>query len=116
MRLSRANVSLTARNGGENRNLTTDAKGACRFQGLVDGEYLVQGEAPGFEASTPQAVEVKGDTLSEVTVSLGIAQVRTSVIVTAAGTPQSTDEVSKALTVVDGDTIDLRADSRWARH
>lgn len=105
-----ATISLTSRNGGENRNLTTDANGSCRFQSVAEGQYLVQGEAPGFDASRPQLVELTSEGLREITISLGVAQVRTSVTVTAAGTPQSTDEVSKALTVVDGDTINLRAD------
>jgi vitamin B12 transporter len=105
-----ANISLVSRNGGENRNLTTDANGACHFQEVPPGQYLIQGEAPGFDPSKPQPVDLKTDELREVDLSLGIAQVRSSVSVTASGTPQSTDEVSKALTVVDGETISLRAD------
>jgi len=62
----------------------------------------------------PKIVVVKNDAKDaapiDVTLSLGVEQVRTSVVVTASGTPQTTDEVSKALTVVDGDTIGLRAD------
>jgi outer membrane cobalamin receptor len=53
---------------------------------------------------------VKGEGLTEVMISLGVEHVRSSVVVTASGTPQTTDEVSKALTVVDGDTINRRAD------
>jgi outer membrane receptor protein involved in Fe transport len=108
--IANATISLISRDGGENRNLTTDVNGACRFQGIAAGQYLIQGEAPGFDASKPQAVELKGQELKEVDLSLGIAQVRSSVTVTASGTAQSTDEVSKALTVVDGETISLRAD------
>jgi vitamin B12 transporter len=104
-----AAISLVSREG-ENYSLTTNAGGMCRFHDLADGRYLLQGEAAGFDASQPQSLEFKGDASKEVTLSLGIAQVRTSVTVTAAGTAQSTDEVSKALTVVDGETMSLRAD------
>ncbi|MCU1258835.1 MAG: Outer rane receptor for ferrienterochelin and colicin [Bryobacterales bacterium] len=108
--ISAATISLVSRNGGENRNLTTDVSGSCRFHGIPAGQYLIQGEAAGFDSSKPQAVDLKGDELMEVELSLGIAHVRASITVTASGTPQSTDEVSKALTVVDSEMINLRAD------
>jgi len=105
-----ATISLISRNGSRNRSLSTDANGSCRFIGVAAGQYFASGEAPGFDASAPQSIEVKSEGLTEVALSLGLAQVRSSVVVTASGTPQSTDEVSKALTVVGSDTIDLRAD------
>lgn len=108
-----ATVSLISRHG-ERRVLTTDIAGSCRFTALAAGPYLVQGEAPGFDASAPRAVTLKTDGSPELALSLGVAQVRSSVVVTASGTIQTTDEVSKALTVVDGDTISLRADKTMA--
>src|SRR5204863_3089481 len=50
----------------------------------------------------------------ELTLSLGVAQVRSSVVVTSSGTVETTDEVSKALTVVDGETMSLHADKTMA--
>ncbi len=108
-----ATISLIPRNGGESRNLTTDSNGSCRFTGVAEGQYFVQGEAAGFDVSAPQLVELKGENLTEVSLSLGVAQIRTSVVVTASGTPQTTDEISKAFTVVDGATIDLRANKSF---
>jgi len=107
-------ISLISRNGAQNRSLSTDANGSCRFIGVPAGQYFAAGEAPGFDASAPQSIEVKSEGLAEVALWLGLAQVRSSVVVTASGTPQSTDEVSKALTVVSSDTIDLRADRSLA--
>jgi vitamin B12 transporter len=103
-----ATVSLTARDG-ERHIVTTDAVGVCRFTGLSAGQYLLEAMAPGFDTSAPQPVNLKSDGVLDVSVSLGIPQVRNSVVVTASGTTQTTDEVSKALTVVDGATIVLRA-------
>ncbi len=103
-----ATVSLTSRNGGPDRVSSSDEKGLCRFEQIVAGPYFVRAEALGFDASNPRAVDA--GTGTEVTIQLGVAQVRTSVTVTASGTPQSTDEVSKALTIADGDTIALRGD------
>lgn len=104
-----ATVHLMARDG-ERQTLTTDATGSCRFHTVAAGEYFVQGEAAGFDASALRPVALKGVENVEVALSLGVAQVRDSVVVTASGTPQTTDEVSKALTVVDSSTITLRAD------
>jgi len=104
-----ATVSLVSRNSGEIRKLTTGANGVCHFTGVEEGEYFVQGEAAGFDTSAPQLVALKGEA-NEVSLSLGLAQVHSSVVVTASGTPQTTAEVAKALTVVDAETISLRAD------
>src|SRR5258708_36845946 len=76
-----ATISLISRNGGENRKLTTDANGSCRFQTVANGQYLLQSEAFGFDASRPQLLELRSDELSELTISLGVAQVRASVSV-----------------------------------
>jgi len=110
-----AAVRLISKYDGDNRTLTTDSNGACRFTGVAPGQYFLVSDAPGFDASAPQSVEVKSEGLksgaiAQVTISLGVEQVHSSVVVTASGTPQTTDEVSKALTVVDGDTINRRAD------
>jgi vitamin B12 transporter len=104
-----ATVSLISRDG-ERRTLTTDSSGACRFTALAAGEYFVQGDAAGFDASQPRLVELKSDSNVDVTLPLGLPEVKSSVVVTASGTPQSTDEVSKALTVIDSDTMTLRTD------
>src|SRR5215469_11190614 len=102
-----ATVSLVSR-GGERQALTSDQTGRCEFANLAAGEYLLQADARGFEASAPHAVQLPST--EAATVTLGVAQIRSTVVVTASGTPQTTDEVAKALTVVDGSTIALRQD------
>jgi iron complex outermembrane receptor protein len=102
-----ATVSLVSR-GGERQARTADQSGGCEFANAVAGEYLVLAEAAGFDASAPQAVQLPAN--NAVTITLGVAQIRSTVVVTASGTPQTTDEVAKALTVVDGGTIALRQD------
>src|SRR5215471_6316349 len=103
-------VSLIARDG-ERRVLTTDAAGKCRFTNLPAGQYFLEGAAAGFDTSAARPLDIKGEG-GELTIdlALGIAQVHTSVVVTASGTTQTTDEVSKALTVVSADTISQRVD------
>jgi iron complex outermembrane receptor protein len=104
-----ATVSLISRDGAR-RVATTDAAGASRFTGVAPGEYLLDAAAVGFRASSPQTVSLDAKAEVPVTISLGLAEIRSTVVVTASGTPQTTDEVSKSLTVVDASTIDLRAD------
>jgi vitamin B12 transporter len=104
-----ATVALISADGGR-RAATADAAGTCRFAAVAPGQYFVQAEAAGFDASTPQSIDWKDDGNVEVTLSLGVAQVHSSIVVTASGTSQSTDELSKALTVVDGSAIGLRDD------
>src|SRR5579883_2550805 len=104
-----ATVSLISR-GGESKTLTADAEGGCEFLQAADGDYFVQAGAPGFAASAPRAVRLPTGDDAAMVISLGLAQVRSEVVVTASGTPQSTDEVSKALTVVDRGAMELRAD------
>ena len=88
-----ATVSLISQDG-EAQALTTDSAGSCRFT-AAPGHYLLSAVAAGFDASVPQQVEVLRESDSPVTISLGIAQVRSTVVVTASGTPQTTDEVSR---------------------
>lgn len=106
-----AAVALISR-AGDRQTLTTTTEGRCEFTGAAPGEYLLQAEAPGFDPSAPRSVEVPAS--DAVTLTLGVAQLRSTVVVTASGTPQTTDEVAKALTVVDGATIAQRADASIA--
>src|SRR5882757_9194752 len=82
-------ISLISRTGDDSRSLTADASGSCSFQGVAAGEYLILAEAPGFDASGPQTVVLNGEDVTRQTIVLGIAQVRSSVTVTASGTAQS---------------------------
>jgi iron complex outermembrane receptor protein len=102
-------VTLTSRSA-ERWTATTDAAGSCTFAAPPAGQYFAEAAAAGFDAATPQTIDVHAGAPTEISIALGLASVRSSVVVTASGTPQSTDEVSKSLTVVDRDTTTLRVD------
>jgi len=102
-------VNLTSRNA-ERWTATTDSGGTCTFPAAPSGQYFVDATAANFDASSPRVIEVQQGEAAEVSIALGVAAVRSTVVVTASGTPQSADELSKSLTVVDSDTITLRAD------
>jgi vitamin B12 transporter len=85
---------------------TTDASGAYRFEKLAPGEYLIEAQASGFESAEGKPVTVSQTTTYDI--SLEVSGVRSTVVITASDTPQTVDEVSKALTVVDSREIDER--------
>src|SRR6267378_4289270 len=109
-----ATVKLYAREGGFRLTTTTDSTGAYRFEKLAPGEYLVEAEAEGFASASAQRVTVKRGQAATLDIPLELAGVRSTVVVTASDTPQSVDEVSKAVTVVDRQEIDERDESAIA--
>jgi iron complex outermembrane receptor protein len=104
-----ATVTLYARERpAESIQTVTDGTGAYRFERLAPGEYLIAAEASGFARTAAQQVRVESGGSPTLDISLEIAGVREEVVVTAAGTPQAVDEVSKAITVVDQRELDER--------
>jgi iron complex outermembrane receptor protein len=108
LEVSGADVALYARSGGTRLAATTDAAGMYRFDRLPAGEYLVQAEAKGFSPTAATAVRVDGAGESRIDISLQLAGVRDTVVVTASGTPQFSDEISKVITVVDDRDLEQR--------
>ena len=96
-----ASVTLFSRSGGATAATTSDAAGAYRFDGLPAGDYLLRAEAPGFAVFLADDVRLAGGAAQSRDVSLQLAGVREQVVVTASGTSQSLEEVSKAVTVID---------------
>lgn len=86
----------------------TDAAGAYRFERLAPGEYILEVEARGFAPAAAQAITVERDAAATLDVRLEVAGVSAEVVVTAADTPQTVDEVSKAVTTVTGREIEER--------
>ena len=104
-----ATVTLHSRERPTERIETvTDQTGAYHFTRLAPGTYLIEAEAPGFARATAQELRVESGAGSTLDISLEIAGVSEEVVVTASGTAQSVDEVSKAITVVDEKEIDER--------
>ena len=87
---------------------TTDSSGAYNFKHLASGEYLVEAEASGFALATAQLVTATRGQITTLDIALQLSGLRSSVVITASDTPQTVDEVSKALTVVDNQEIEER--------
>jgi len=96
-----ASVTLLARERTQLRfSTTTDAAGAYRFERLAPGEYLVETEAAGFARGAVREVRVGRGEAATLDVRLEVAGVSAEVVVIAADSAQTDDEVSKAVTVV----------------
>ncbi|HKP38270.1 MAG TPA: TonB-dependent receptor [Pyrinomonadaceae bacterium] len=93
---------------------TTDSTGTYRFEKLAPGEYLIEASASGFASATAQEATVEQGKTTTLDISLELSGVRSTVVVIASDTPQTVDEVSKAVTVVDGQGIDERDESAIA--
>ncbi len=81
---------------------------------MAPGEYLIKAEAAGFAPAAAQSLRVERDAATTLEISLPLAGVNEEVVITAQGTAQPVDEVSKAITVVDQKEIDDRDESTIA--
>lgn len=102
-----AEVSLRSRSGAQFVALT-DGNGEYRFKGLPVGDYVIEVQAKGFAVSTSKALHLeRGQSLAN-DIQVQVEAVNGSVVITATGTAQSADEVSKAISVLNDQTIEQR--------
>jgi vitamin B12 transporter len=94
-----AAVTLFSRTSNAAAKTTTDAAGTYRFDAVAAGDYLLRAEAPGFAPYLRENLHVTAAVTADV--ALELAGVREQVVVTASGTSQGPEEVSKAITVID---------------
>lgn len=103
-----ATVTLYGRERNFSLVTTTDSAGAYSFKHLAPGEYLIEAEASGFALAPAQTVALTRGQSATLDIALQLSGLRSSVVITASDTPQTVDEVSKALTVVDTQEIEER--------
>lgn len=102
-----AEVSLQSRSGAQ-LVAVTDSTGAYVFKGIGTGDYVVEVKARGFAVFTSKALHLtRGQSLGN-DIQLAVQAVNASVIVTANGTAQSTDEISKAVSVLSDQVIESK--------
>ncbi|HEU0184681.1 MAG TPA: TonB-dependent receptor [Blastocatellia bacterium] len=99
-------VTLIARDNQSRATVTTKDGGDFRFERIAAGDYLIEVRAAGF-AGTVKAVSIKSAN-ERLDIALDVATLSEDVVVTASGTAQSIDEISKAVTVIDARRLELR--------
>jgi len=112
-RVPGAALALQPRDGSAPLLARSGSDGGFRFQGVPQGEYLLSAEAAGFGAWL-EPLRVGSRPGEPIEIVLPLPQVNTQLVVTASGTAQSIDEVSKSLSVVDGEEMESRAEYAWA--
>jgi iron complex outermembrane receptor protein len=96
-----ASVTIYSRERNEVRfSTTTDAAGLYRFERLAPGSYLVEAEAEGFARSAAREVALGRAASATLDLALEVAALKADVVVTAADSAQTADEVSKAVDVI----------------
>jgi len=102
-----AEVWLRSR-AGAHLLLVTDDNGDYSFKYVVPGDYVMEVKARGFATFTSKELRLaRGQSISN-DVRLSIQAVSESVVVTATGTAQRADETSKAVSLLDNQSIETR--------
>jgi vitamin B12 transporter len=102
-----AEVNLRSRSGPL-LAAVTDETGAYSFRSLLPGNYILEVKANGFADFASEEISLtRGQTIT-TDVRLSAGALNETVTVTASGTPQRADEVSKAMTTVGEDEIETR--------
>jgi len=104
-RVAGARVSVFAAGSSVPRLVETDGAGAYRVAGVAAGSYLLQVERGGLRPFTGQ-VAVAGDVAQDVT--LTVAGVANSVVVTAEAAALTLDQTAKAVSVIEGEELRAR--------
>ena len=94
---SRSGVALFAR---------TNVEGVYGFTGLGPGDYILEVKAGGFAAQTSEEFRVERGAGLTRDFRLSVASLNETIVVVASGTPQRVDEVSKAVTILDGQQLE----------
>jgi len=106
--VSGATLTLVSRTGAVESATTSGSTGSYRFDGLLEGDYLLRAAAPGFALSLAEDIHLGKVAEEKRDISLAIAGVHEKIVVTASGTPQLPEQVSKATTVIDQSDADAR--------
>ena len=102
-----AEVRLRSRSGPQSLALTND-NGAYSFPNVAPGDYVLEIKKGGFASFTSNEMTVtRGQSLIS-DAKLSVEAVSENVVVTATGTAQRIDEISKAVSVLDDQSIEAR--------
>lgn len=101
-------LTLFSQTGAAGGATTSDSTGGFRFEGLAEGDYLLHVTASGFAPFIAEDIHLTASAVETHEVALQLAGVRDQVVVTASGTPQLPEQVSKATTVIDQAEADAR--------
>jgi len=110
-------ASLTARARTDLQVSTSaDAQGNFAFHNLPPGQYLLEAQAAGFATLVSEEITLDRGQVKRLDLTFKVAAISESIVVTAAGTPQRADEVSKVVSTLNEDEIEQRHDLNLAEN
>jgi iron complex outermembrane receptor protein len=101
-------LTLFSRTGVAGSATTSDSLGSYRFERLPQGIYLLRAAASGFAMYLAGDIHLSAGETETHEIALKIAGVHEQMTVTASGTPQLPEQVSKATTIIDPSDADTR--------
>jgi len=106
-KIAGAQVVLSS-SAGVQLNTSTNQSGSFEYRNLRSGSYFIEVKANGFSVFTSEAIDLNRDENKDVVVQLKIAAVNASVVITATGTAQRADEISKVVSTLDAQAIEAK--------
>src|SRR5581483_829561 len=106
--VSSASIRLHQIAGTALLTATSDRSGHFAFAAVAPGEYLLDASASGLTISETGTVVVTAGESKTIAVHLVVSAVKTQVSFTAAGEPQSVDQISKAFDMVNASDAEQR--------
>lgn len=103
-----ATISLFDRASGNLRKTQSSGSGEYSFSDITPGVYLMEAQVAGESLNASKDITVSGATTEDLMLSVARPVVR--VLVTATGTPLSSQEVAKVVDVIDSEQISARAE------
>jgi iron complex outermembrane receptor protein len=103
-----AKVNLRQIAGAGVISTETNNLGAYNFSGVAEGTYLLDASAHGLALARPLTITVYPGAVNRSDLRLVVTAISAQVSVTAAGEPQSVDEISKQLDVVGASEVEQR--------
>ncbi|MGH9930220.1 MAG: TonB-dependent receptor [Pyrinomonadaceae bacterium] len=104
-KISGADVRLRSRTGAQ-LSTATDSDGAFEFRNLPAGKFLIEVQAKGFAKLASDEIVLERGQAKRLELTLKVAGINENIVVTAAGTAQRADEVSKVVSIFDAQQID----------
>ena len=101
-----AEVRLIPRTGATVVTVTS-SDGTFAFTNALHGDYIIEIKAPGFASVALPITVTRGQPVTK-DVTMSVEAVNETVTVTSSGTTQRVDEASKAITVLDNQTIETK--------
>lgn len=98
--VAHAEVHLDQSTGAAFLSVASAPDGAYSFSAIAPGDYLLEVSAPGLSLKQPIAVHLERGDVKKFDLNLVLSAQRSQVTVTSAAAPQSVDQTSKALYVV----------------